>query len=655
MPKEVVKIGAFLHGIVGGVDERDIPLGAFAYSENTNPAAIQGKLEGIESDTELISDATYDGVVTGASGGAGGISVAVQYEEGDNVVALDVTNGAVVEFTDLDGTPGVAEVDAAPTIVGTPKAAVSSGKAVHVGMGSDATADPQWVGEIGHGQFGGAAPSGTQVESARLRVARQSLFSPWVSLAFSGHVPSSGSDDVLLDASVAHFYFPALIYDGFQEGPIDYLAPYKDTVISQDASAVDIAVTIDETQSGWNTRITGVAIYHATSSNLDALQDPDNEPELVDIIDITGAADSGASGGYVYDYTWDSGSGIGDTYSSRTGIPASQREMDMYYGLSAASDQYHFVADVLTTINFEAFPEAEHSVFRSQPYKFDMWDKTDFALLPVKPIALAAFAGRIYAFTTNRTFVIDAATLSIENDIVGIGTFGPDSVASTDRGLFFCDRNNIYITDFEGRITPIGNPVLKNDVDQRAAYLSRQTDTDPVVTYDAKYDGYIVAYKNSASTISLLMYRPQQRQTIDLPQGRWDHVLTSYAALGARIPCSNVHPVLVLDGDLVEIFADTATKRAWKATLRELETSQYTKYYDVRTFGDSVTVKYSEDGGAFATATMAADGTGVEKGEVNSRTGRAWARVRTFQLQLEGTSTDVVDSIAITRRRLTQT
>ena len=654
--KEVVHIKGFNAGIIGGIDERDVPVDAFAYSENVNPAQIQGKLSGIEDDSEVVSDATYDAAVTAASGGAGGVSVSANYEEGDSVVLLDTGNGAIVEITDIDGDsggPNVDEIDAAPTVSGTPKAMVSDGSAVHIGMGPSSSAAPQWVGEIDYGQFtsgtpGLAAPTGTQVASGVLKYGNDGGAGP-AALSYVSAV-DEGTNDVVLEANTNYYWFVALQYDGYQEGPISLSQPSASFAVQATAKAsATFTITVNDSDADWNRRISALVIYRGASTDLSGL--PSAEPVHVATIDIDSGSWGGVAGAYTYTFVDDNLGG--SSYTDRTGIPASQGEMNIYWGLSCASDQYHFIADVVTSFGGVSFNEAKRAIFRSQAFKFDMWDKTEFVLLPTKPNAIAAHSGRVYAFADNRVWVIDAATLDIVSEITGIGCFGPDSIVSTDYGLFFCDKNNIYVTDAEGRITPIGNPVLKNDVDSDAAYLSRSTGTNPVVAYDARYNAYVIAYVNASGTVSYLMYRPQQRQTIDLPQGRWDHVKTAYTALGARIASNLPHPLMVLDGDIVQLFGSTS-KRAWTVTLREFETPEFSKYYDADILGDEVTLEYSEDGGAFATASTAAYGTGAYRGEVNSRTGRAWTRVHTHQLRLTGTANQEVDSLAVNRRRMTR-
>ena len=47
--KQTIHIKGFHAGLWGGVDERDVPLDGFAYSENVNPAQVQGKLSGIDA------------------------------------------------------------------------------------------------------------------------------------------------------------------------------------------------------------------------------------------------------------------------------------------------------------------------------------------------------------------------------------------------------------------------------------------------------------------------------------------------------------------------------------------------------------------------------------------------------------------------------
>uniref|UniRef100_A0A6M3XTL3 Uncharacterized protein n=1 Tax=viral metagenome TaxID=1070528 RepID=A0A6M3XTL3_9ZZZZ len=116
-------------------------------------------------------------------------------------------------------------------------------------------------------------------------------------------------------------------------------------------------------------------------------------------------------------------------------------------------------------------PEASYMLFRSKPYRYDMidWSK-DFLLLPTIPTALASFNNRLYAFDDRTIYVINPDNFTVEEIVTGIGCLGKSSVAVTDQGMFWCDKNNIYqhigqsIISTKQQIKPIGNPIKTNNM-----------------------------------------------------------------------------------------------------------------------------------------------------------------------------------------------
>lgn len=637
--------------MIGALDARDVPLDAMAYSENLNPIAIQGRLGGIEADQTFLAGAS----ATGSTSASRSYTI---YKDGTRAVYYDGTN--LREITGIGTT--LVNNDLGAFTSTDYASAVSDGKAVHIGLGDDATAIPRWVGEIDYGQFGDPAPTGTQALDARLRRARRSQ--TITTMTFNNEQEATDSTEAVFRTGNKYFYFFTFQYDGYQEGPLaaakglEADASYSFFTVGPGGwelfatnngfKSVDVNITVNDNSAEWSSRVSGIVVYRALSEGNPIL--PDNEPEFLRIIDINDASWGGTAGARTFTWT-DDNNYTGATYSERTGIPPTVEDFDIHWQLSTTNDVYHFVGNA----QFDEIPESSRVVYRSQPYKYNMFDWTrDFVVLQQTPSALASFAGRLFAFTPNRTFVIDPNTLDVADTWEGIGTYDQSSVVVTDRGMFFCNDNNIYVYDGNA-VHPIGAPVLRNDVDTDAAWLSKiTTNFNPVVLYDARMDAFIVAYVNASGNVSYLSYKTARSQTIDLPTGRWDHITTTATQVRGRLLSATGRPILGLGNDLVELFAST-TKRAWTATLREIETPMKAKYYHVRIHGSPVTVEYSEDGGTFTSATLSLDGTGVHRADINGHAGRSWDRVNTWQLRLTGAAAQEVDMIDITRRLMART
>jgi hypothetical protein len=85
------------------------------------------------------------------------------------VVYFDDTDNEIKKIDDIHGTVGTtaAITGATESATGLPTMQVNN-KEVHIGMGKGAGDKPLWCGMIPHGQFGGAAPSGLQLEDSEL-------------------------------------------------------------------------------------------------------------------------------------------------------------------------------------------------------------------------------------------------------------------------------------------------------------------------------------------------------------------------------------------------------------------------------------------------------------------------------------------------------
>ncbi len=624
MPKSTVEIRLFNQGMMGSVDSRDVPLESAVYSENLNPVSVQGKLSGIEED-ELF--------LTGADGKAYSL-----LKDGDTAIFYDGSD--IRAITGIGSSPVLGSSLSNPGALSFADS-VSDGKAAHFGLGT--SADPEWFGEIDYGQFGGSAPSGIQAESALLK-------STPIRTVTGSSTPATSEDETIWATGRTIHAYVSLVYDGYQEGPLKEVKTY--TVTPADPfgfKSLTLDVGVDDGHADWNKRISGVNVYLGESIGSDDTV-LTSEPSFIQHIDINDAGWSNSPVSKSNSITIET---IGSQdYASRTGVSSAVEHYDIRWGLSTSNSAYHFIG----RCQHDDLPEAERMIFRSRPYRFNVFDwVNDFVILPENPVALQYFDGRIFAFTKYRTFEIDAYTLDIGREHSGVGCLSQDSVVVTDKGMFFADENNLYIHDGTA-IHPIGNGVLKNDENTKASWLDADHSTySPICAYDPRLDAFLVSYINgSDSTVSTLSFRSAQLQTIDIPRGRWDHFPSSYTSLSGVVMGATGRPIIGFDGNLYKLFG-AATKRDWTITFREFATQEYAKYYHARLYGGDATVEYSEDDAAFQSASTSADGSGVYKAKVNSSSSRLWNRVHTFQLRVSGTSSQEVDSVGVTTRRLIQT
>ena len=112
--------------------------------------------------------------------------------------------------------------------------------------------------------------------------------------------------------------------------------------------------------------------------------------------------------------------------------------------MASEIDGYLFVGNC----SHDKIKNASNQIFRSKPGMYSLFDwTTDFIQLKSKPTALANFAGRLFVFDANNIYKVNPHTLAIEDEFNGIGCISPNSLAITEFGMFFADRNGCYSHD----------------------------------------------------------------------------------------------------------------------------------------------------------------------------------------------------------------
>jgi hypothetical protein len=169
MPKELHEISQFQTGTITTPSERDIPDDAASYSVNIDPVSEDGVLKGCpkNDDVTYITNAelgltdslNVDATVMGKINDDGTYDM-VFFDDNDNrLKKVSNVGSGTADATDLSSS--------FETHSGVPTMETNN-KEIHIGMGNATTSEPKWAGHIGHGQFGGSAPSGVQLEDAEL-------------------------------------------------------------------------------------------------------------------------------------------------------------------------------------------------------------------------------------------------------------------------------------------------------------------------------------------------------------------------------------------------------------------------------------------------------------------------------------------------------
>lgn len=630
MPLDVLEIQHFNGGIVGSADDRDIPVDAASYAENLDPIGEEGKLSGLPTD-QLVTD----GAATPAPVGGGGKAYTL-FKDGTQAVYYhdDGTNKTLKHVTGLGG--GVASEASLGVVASNGKACgVADHRAVHFGLGGSSSTPAKWVGEIAHGQFGGAAPSGIQVVDALLDTPNISM--PSVTL-------KTADSDGYFRNGYKYFYRMSVTYDGYQEAPLIGAGAGWNTgkVSGGPYAAVDVELSIAD--GTLPKRVTHVNLYRAETPDGGSAK-PSSDWTLVESVSVeTGWTLTAGS----WKKTVTDNGVVGQTFERRTGFSSTLNEMKVNYGLSASTEGHHFVALCYSA----SVSGAENYIFKSKAYRFDTFDwSADFLHLPVPPKAMTSFMGRLFVFAEGKFFIVNPSTMGIEDEYEGIGCIGPDSLVVSDRGLFWADKHGLYLHD-GAKLHHVGRAILKNQYDSAAGWLSVNHASGVSCLYDATRDLFLAIHAGT----------PNRAWAYHTESGRWmlvkldlDGQATS-GAIGGRFMGVDGTPYISLGTNLYRIFKGTGT-RPWLWVSRRLTRdlpSLFRKFYHARVTGADASLDYSEDGGPWTASTSTTLGAGVYEHTVNSGQAEvtpAWHRAREVRIRLSSSAS--VSALGITYRQIT--
>lgn len=257
----------------------------------------------------------------------------------------------------------------------------------------------------------------------------------FVKMSITKHVGTE--NNFLQDFSVDYKY--TLVYDNNQETPLSLQTESGDDD-TDDVSHFEINFEyFHETMSN---RITHINLYRKYNKS-DGTGDAEYKLIFSKKLRPFGQHVINSDGNPVftfYDYNKE-----GPSYSSINGVSESYFNLSLNYNLSASIDNYLFVTQARVPGLSDDF---ETYIFRSLPKRFSQFNwAVDYQSLQEAPIAMVAFNARIFVFTKSRILRINPYTLDIEDDYEGVSCMNKDSVAVTEFGMCFADRDNIYLHD----------------------------------------------------------------------------------------------------------------------------------------------------------------------------------------------------------------
>ena len=368
-----------------------------------------------------------------------------------------------------------------------------------------------------------------------------------------------------------YYYKASYLYDGYQESPMGDF-----TEITSDGTNIKVLINIHNLTI--SDRISHVNLYMASSDG--GSQSPDGFYRLVNQFEldatwdtIAEATQNPAWGSYEQKQYIHNG-GVKGSYESLTGLSEVLLKTLPNYGLSAQLNSQHFIADCSHTY----LDNADLYVFKSKPYNFDQFDwSVDLLRLPTKPTALAAFNGRLYAFDENNTYRIEPNSFYIEDIFEGAGCIGPDAFVTTEYGMCYADKNNIYLHDGRQPV-PIGDKILKDSTYGGYGWQDKKATFDPKVMFDAERNSFIILGRFAGLNHYFVW-------AFNITRKRWDLWQLFGATQPKGLLAGKNGEIFISDGtNLKHYLGHASSKRAWSWYSKSLTMGHDTQVKKFRKF-----------------------------------------------------------------------
>jgi hypothetical protein len=352
-------------------------------------------------------------------------------------------------------------------------------------------------------------------EGAHIKVIKKSIFEKIEEIAIDAADTGSGE----FQEGTVEYKF-SYLYDGFQESTLND-TPFRVT-ITEESKYIKLKLKLPRVEVlGISPRVTHINIYRRNN--------PEDLYRLVKSISLDNQEDKAEVIDDEYHYIIKD-EGVTATYEAINGIAESLTDLTPNYKLSCQLNDFLFVSGIG---HRRIKSEGEHLLLRSKQGKFSVFDwSNDFLDLPTKPVGMVAFAGKIWIFDESNIYKINPEGLYIEDRTEGIGLMNNKSVVVTDIGMFFCDRNNIWVHN--GReANPIGGPILYNQSkpEWQVGYIDavkRASATDlgymPVLTYDASTQNIYVVLQGYNESFSSYSQHKTRIYCFNIEQKRWDYL-----------------------------------------------------------------------------------------------------------------------------------
>ena len=327
---------------------------------------------------------------------------------------------------------------------------------------------------------------------------------------------TSDNNYVRFTAGSTVWYKFSYLYDGFQESTLNDMAYPFDIIDNCKFLRLKLALPT-ASKLNINPRVTHINVYR--KNQVDELY------RLVKSInlDLKESKFERIEEDFIHQFNDD---GVSASFEALNGISESLSDLTPNYRLSCQLNDFLFIGGV----SHPQIEEGEHFLLRSKQGKFSVFDwSNDFLDLPTKPVAITAFAGRVYVFDENNIHVINPEGMYIEDSVEGVGVLNSDSLIVTDVGMFFADRNNIWVHDGQSA-NAIGDPILRSQTkpEWQIGYLdainkAEELGFTPKLTYDPITKCIYVLLQGYSESFDNYEEQKSRLYSFNIPAKRWDY------------------------------------------------------------------------------------------------------------------------------------
>ena len=249
----------------------------------------------------------------------------------------------------------------------------------------------------------------------------------------------TSASDMNFQAPFEVHYKTSFLYDGFQETPLNDVQQVKEESTNSKKS---YNITVTFAPLAFSKRVTHINLYR---KYIKTDGTGDIAYKFVTSKRISPLSAFTALPRHEYAFTTADANRASAAYESMVGISETLPDASIRYGLSAISDSYLFATNV--TIPRDLTGDYANYIFRSMPNgRFSQFNwPVDYVRMEDEIVAIETYNGRLYAFATNRTFVLNQATLEVEAKFEGVGCISDKSIISTQFGLCWADHSSIYL------------------------------------------------------------------------------------------------------------------------------------------------------------------------------------------------------------------